>query len=66
MDRAKDASNGLDLKLSNCLGRMTGGDGTGSIAIKIVQSRDLDIDDEALREKEIVQRAHWIWKALTE
>lgn len=66
MKRVKDATTGLDKKLSNCLNRMIGKGDNGSIAVRILQSRDQNTEDESLRQKEIAQRAHWIWKALTD
>jgi DGQHR domain-containing protein len=66
MKRAKEATSGLDKKLANCLNRMIGSEDNGSIAVRILQSRDQKTEDESLRYKEISQRAHWIWKALTD
>lgn len=66
--RAEEASSGIDLKLQKCFERLWAGDGSGtsSIAMRIVQYRGDDEEDESLRKKEIVSRATWIWRTLAQ
>jgi hypothetical protein len=66
--RAEEATTGIDLKLQKCFERLWAGDGSGasSIAMRIVQYRGEDTEDESLRSKEIISRASWIWRTLAE
>ncbi len=59
--RTESGSGGLDKKLQQCLGRMKRAD--GSIAARILSSRDLEIDDDLLHEQ-IDLRSRWIWSVL--
>ena len=62
MDRADNAAEGLDLKLSQCLGRMYSGE--SSIAGRINKSRGLDPTDNDANWEVIEERAAWLWAAI--
>jgi DGQHR domain-containing protein len=62
MDRAEEATQGIDLKLQQCLGRMWSG--SYSIASRILNSRDQDDTDEDLLWQEIHGRASWLWSLI--
>ncbi len=59
--RARTAENGIDLKFSQCLGRLR--DNEGSVARKILRARDEEITGEAAG-REILSRVRWLWDAL--
>jgi hypothetical protein len=62
IDRADDATAGMDLKLKQCFNRMWSAE--TSIAGRILSSRDEDIDDDNDRREEIRGRAAWLWKVV--
>ena len=63
MDRADNASEGLDLKLFQCLQRMYSGE--SSIGGRIMKSRGLDAADNDANWKVIEKRAAWLWAAIS-
>jgi DGQHR domain-containing protein len=63
MKRADDADGGLDLKLTQCLGRLWTSN-TSSVAARILISREEDARKTDPRWREIDIRAKWLWQVI--
>ena len=62
VERVEYADSGLDLKLLQCLNRLS--INTGSVAEKILLSRDQE-DDTELKWREIYGRSRWLWDLIS-
>lgn len=62
LERADEATSGMDLKLKQCFNRMWSKE--YSIAGRILNSRDEEVQDDGVRREEIRGRAAWLWNVL--
>lgn len=62
MERAEEATTGIDLKLKQCLNRMWSSH--QSIAGRILNSREQDVEDDDARWQEVYGRTAWLWNLM--
>ncbi|MCA8914670.1 MAG: hypothetical protein KDB90_04590 [Planctomycetes bacterium] len=61
VDRMDEAEGGLDLKMQQCINRLSSGE--GSVAMRILRGTQRDEDEDAAR-REALGRAEWLWDVL--